>query len=171
VNLGFPGVIDGSSCKRKTKKWKYFTLICVGGWQLSKMQETDCKNPWYSELNTRRHQLTLFLVFSLLLSKLLLIFSINFNITWSVFFGKWFNLLWAATGFLNHHKGFTLLLYAIHIVENQQTRGLSLLVLYSAPRGFLWVLQFSLSLKNRHLTWFVLIVTLSLQCPQLVLQH
>jgi len=31
--------------------------------------------------------------------------------------------------------------------------GWSLLVLYSAPRGFLRVLQFPLSSKNQHLTW------------------
>ena len=48
--------------------------------------------------------------------------------------------------------------------------GLSLLVLFSAPRGFFRELRFPLSSKNHHLTWFVLIVILSLQCPQLVLQ-
>ena len=48
---------------------------------------------------------------------------------------------------------------------------LSLLVLFSAPRGFLRVLRFPLSSKNHILTWFVLNVNLSLQCPQLVLQR
>ena len=43
--------------------------------------------------------------------------------------------------------------------------GLSLLVLFSAPRGFLRVLRFPLSSKNHHLTWFVLIVILSLVSP------
>ena len=49
--------------------------------------------------------------------------------------------------------------------------GLSLLVLFPAPRGFLWVLRFPLSSKDHHLTWFLLIVNLSLQCPQLALQR
>ena len=49
--------------------------------------------------------------------------------------------------------------------------GLSLLVLFSAPRGFLRALRFPLTSKDHHLTWFVLIVNLSLQCPQLVLQR
>ena len=49
--------------------------------------------------------------------------------------------------------------------------GLSLLVLFSATRGFLRELRFPLSSKDHHLTWFVLIVNLSLQCPQLVLQR
>ena len=37
--------------------------------------------------------------------------------------------------------------------------GLSLLVLYSAPRGFLWLLWFPLSSKNlEHFTYFASIV-------------
>ena len=48
------------------------------------------------------------------------------------------------------------------------TCGLSLLVLYSAPRGFLRVLRFPLP---QNLTWFVLIVNFTLHCPQLVLQR
>ena len=47
---------------------------------------------------------------------------------------------------------------------------LSLLVLFSAPRGFLRVLRFHL-LKNQHMTWFLLIINLSLLCPQLALQR
>ena len=48
--------------------------------------------------------------------------------------------------------------------------GLSLLVLYSAPRGFLRVLRFPLSSKTN--IWLVvLIVNFTLQCPQLVLQR
>ena len=35
--------------------------------------------------------------------------------------------------------------------------GLSLLVLYSALRGFFWVLQFSPLIKNQHLIWFDLL--------------
>ena len=47
--------------------------------------------------------------------------------------------------------------------------GLSLLVLYSAPRGFLRVLRFPLSSKTN--IWLVVfIVNFTLQCPQLVLQ-
>ena len=38
--------------------------------------------------------------------------------------------------------------------------GLSLLVLFSALRGFLRVLRFSLSSKNQRTTWFVLVVSL-----------
>ena len=38
--------------------------------------------------------------------------------------------------------------------------GLSLSVLFSAPRGFLRVLQFPLSSKNQCTTWFVLVVSL-----------
>ena len=38
--------------------------------------------------------------------------------------------------------------------------GLSLLVLFSAPIGFFWVLRFTLSSKNLRLTWFVLVVSL-----------
>ena len=49
--------------------------------------------------------------------------------------------------------------------------GLSLLVLYSAPGGFLRVLRFPPLLKNQHLTWFTFIVNFSLQCPQLALQR
>ena len=45
--------------------------------------------------------------------------------------------------------------------------GLSLLVVFSATRGFLRVFRFPLSSKKHHLTWFVLIVNLNLQCPQL----
>ena len=48
--------------------------------------------------------------------------------------------------------------------------GLSLLVLYFAPIGFLRVVRFPL-LKNQHLTWFAFIVNFTLQCPQLLLQH
>ena len=36
---------------------------------------------------------------------------------------------------------------------------LSLLVLFYALRGFLQVLQFPLSSKNQHTTWFVLVVS------------
>ena len=49
--------------------------------------------------------------------------------------------------------------------------GLSLLVIFSAPRSFLRLLRFPLSFKKHYLTWFVLIDNLSLQCPQLVLQR
>ena len=49
--------------------------------------------------------------------------------------------------------------------------GLSLLVLFSATRGFLRELRFPLSSKDHHLTWFVFIVNLSLQYSQLVLQR
>ena len=84
------------------------------------MQQTDCKNLWYSEFNTRRHQLTLFLLFSLLLSKLLSLLALIL-ILHEMFFFWQVILLWVATGFLNHYKAFTLLLYAIHIEENQQT--------------------------------------------------
>ena len=38
--------------------------------------------------------------------------------------------------------------------------GLSLMVLFSAPRGFLRVLRFPLSSKTHHWSWFVLIVNL-----------
>ena len=48
--------------------------------------------------------------------------------------------------------------------------GLSLLVLYSAPRGFLRVLRFPLSSRT-NISIVVLIVNFTLQCPQLVLQR
>ena len=48
--------------------------------------------------------------------------------------------------------------------------GLRLLVLYSAPRGFLRVLRFPLSSKT-NIWLIVLIVNFTLQCPQLVLQR
>ena len=49
--------------------------------------------------------------------------------------------------------------------------GLSLLVLFSSPRGFLRVLRFSPLLKKQRLTLFTFIVNFSLQCPQLALQR
>ena len=50
--------------------------------------------------------------------------------------------------------------------------GLSLVVLFFAPGSFLRVFQFPLSSKKHQLTWFeFVIVNLSLQCLQLVLQR